>query len=241
VSGHAAFFSRDSTVQSDGFADGGKNLQQGPPEKPRLCNACGAHYLVKHTLHAYFPGRRASGSGSASPSADSSSRHRTSGSPAAKRVARSTTPAQHNQKQQQHRHQQQQQQQQHLQQQDTGAAPSPACSVLSSFADTSADVSTSQSIKQSQELVEVEQPAVVGGHRGGSQLPALAAHDGGSSRKRSRLGAGCVCEVRAGWWPQCHPHHRRLLTLADLLHCLCRLTRGVRHVASARSRRPAAA
>ncbi len=27
----------------------------GPPEKPSLCNACGARYLVKKSLHGYLP------------------------------------------------------------------------------------------------------------------------------------------------------------------------------------------
>jgi len=32
--------------------------RKGPPEKPILCNACGARYLVKHTLDGYMPGQR---------------------------------------------------------------------------------------------------------------------------------------------------------------------------------------
>ena len=28
---------------------------QGPPEKPLLCNACGARFLVKHSLEGYVP------------------------------------------------------------------------------------------------------------------------------------------------------------------------------------------
>lgn len=30
-------------------------LLQGPPEKPLLCNACGARFLVKHSLEGYVP------------------------------------------------------------------------------------------------------------------------------------------------------------------------------------------
>lgn len=32
--------------------------RKGPPEKPILCNACGARYLVKRTLDGYMPGQR---------------------------------------------------------------------------------------------------------------------------------------------------------------------------------------
>lgn len=32
--------------------------RKGPPEKPILCNACGARYLVKKTLEGYMPGQR---------------------------------------------------------------------------------------------------------------------------------------------------------------------------------------
>lgn len=32
--------------------------RKGPPEKPVLCNACGARYLVKHTLDGYMPGQK---------------------------------------------------------------------------------------------------------------------------------------------------------------------------------------
>lgn len=32
--------------------------RKGPPEKPLLCNACGARYLVKKNLDGYFPGSR---------------------------------------------------------------------------------------------------------------------------------------------------------------------------------------
>eukprot|EP00210_Caulerpa_lentillifera_P008520 g8127.t1 len=34
--------------------------RKGPPEKPILCNACGARYLVKRTLDGYMPGQRTS-------------------------------------------------------------------------------------------------------------------------------------------------------------------------------------
>lgn len=34
--------------------------RKGPPEKPILCNACGARYLVKHTLDGYMPGQKTS-------------------------------------------------------------------------------------------------------------------------------------------------------------------------------------
>jgi len=29
--------------------------RKGPPEKPLLCNACGARFLVKHSLEGYVP------------------------------------------------------------------------------------------------------------------------------------------------------------------------------------------
>mmetsp|Transcript_43866 Transcript_43866/g.110072 ORF Transcript_43866/g.110072 Transcript_43866/m.110072 type:complete len:570 (-) Transcript_43866:189-1898(-) len=32
--------------------------RKGPPEKPLLCNACGAHYLVKKSLDGYKPGQK---------------------------------------------------------------------------------------------------------------------------------------------------------------------------------------
>ena len=32
--------------------------RKGPPEKPLLCNACGAHYLVKKSLDGYRPGQK---------------------------------------------------------------------------------------------------------------------------------------------------------------------------------------
>jgi len=35
-------------------------IVQGPTEKPLLCNACGAHFLVKKSLDGYMPGQRAS-------------------------------------------------------------------------------------------------------------------------------------------------------------------------------------
>ena len=34
--------------------------RKGPPEKPLLCNACGAHYLVKKSLDGYKPGQKSS-------------------------------------------------------------------------------------------------------------------------------------------------------------------------------------
>lgn len=36
--------------------------RKGPPEKPVLCNACGARFLVKRDLAGYFPGTRKGGS-----------------------------------------------------------------------------------------------------------------------------------------------------------------------------------
>lgn len=33
--------------------------RRGPAEKPLLCNACGAHFLVKKSLDGYMPGQRA--------------------------------------------------------------------------------------------------------------------------------------------------------------------------------------
>ncbi|CAD7698602.1 unnamed protein product [Ostreobium quekettii] len=35
--------------------------RKGPPEKPVLCNACGARYLVKRNLEGYMPGQKATG------------------------------------------------------------------------------------------------------------------------------------------------------------------------------------
>ena len=35
--------------------------RKGPPEKPVLCNACGARYLVKRNLDGYMPGQKAGG------------------------------------------------------------------------------------------------------------------------------------------------------------------------------------
>lgn len=37
--------------------------RKGPPEKPVLCNACGARYLVKRNLEGYMPGQKATGGG----------------------------------------------------------------------------------------------------------------------------------------------------------------------------------
>eukprot|EP00803_Ostreobium_quekettii_P010630 evm.model.scf_685.1 EVM.evm.TU.scf_685.1 scf_685:13715-14599(-) len=37
--------------------------RKGPPEKPVLCNACGARYLVKRNLEGYMPGQKAGGAG----------------------------------------------------------------------------------------------------------------------------------------------------------------------------------
>lgn len=34
--------------------------RKGPPEKPLLCNACGARYLVKKNLDGYMPGSKPS-------------------------------------------------------------------------------------------------------------------------------------------------------------------------------------
>lgn len=35
--------------------------RKGPPEKPVLCNACGARYLVKRNLDGYMPGQKTGG------------------------------------------------------------------------------------------------------------------------------------------------------------------------------------
>uniref|UniRef100_A0A061R989 GATA-type domain-containing protein n=1 Tax=Tetraselmis sp. GSL018 TaxID=582737 RepID=A0A061R989_9CHLO len=44
--------------------------RKGPPEKPLLCNACGAHYLVKKSLDGYKPGQK----GTRSPKGNTSKR-----------------------------------------------------------------------------------------------------------------------------------------------------------------------
>lgn len=47
--------------------------RKGPPEKPVLCNACGARYLVKRNLDGYMPGQKTGGvSREARPEADRS-------------------------------------------------------------------------------------------------------------------------------------------------------------------------
>lgn len=42
--------------------------RKGPPEKPVLCNACGARWLVKNDLNGYLPGSKSKASSSNGPS-----------------------------------------------------------------------------------------------------------------------------------------------------------------------------
>jgi hypothetical protein len=142
---------------------------QGPPEKPLLCNACGAHYLVKKSLDGYMPGQRSS---SVTPSSSS----------------------QHSQQRKRRRSRKPQDKQQlHAHQDISTDVNRNIYAQAEPTGSTTSWMSASSSMEQ--DGVEVEQPAVVSKKR--SRLAACSVYEVGGSRSTKPHSASCLAAKTA--------------------------------------------
>lgn len=157
---------------------------QGPEEKPVLCNACGAHYLVKKSLSGYMPGQRASSVPASSIGSPAHSPRKSQQQPASSSQQHDGASPPHKQKQQRShkRHAKR-----HALLQDSDTDTGTPTDLAMQEEDHSAGVVCSSmspgatsSIQEQQDCLEYEHPAVVA-----------------SSRKKSRLVACSVYEVRS--------------------------------------------